>query len=359
MTKPVQTPPAELETMLDNLPMQIWQMSYDCTYGRVNPAHAAFLGKTREQIERQPVEIIWPQPEASQMITRIRSVFEAGRADMHEQWLTDAEGNRRVLRIQMTPSRDESGNISFLTCSAVDLTEQWEAERDLKLCREGADTEAAEKIGQSVDVVWGAVSSLVHLAETLDENASMHLKRLSESCRVVASVLSFNSVYSQSLDYDFIHMLQQACLLHDIGKTSIPESILLKPGKLTRDEFDEVKKHTTNAAETLQQTIPQLPKSAMFQMAMDIALSHHERWDGKGYPNGLKGDEIPLSAQIVAICDVYDALRSVRPYKPALTHEVSMTELRRECGTQFNPALCDAFFHCEEEIRHIYDTTQA
>lgn len=355
MTKPVQTPPAVLEAMLDQLPIQVWQMSYDCSYGRVNPAHAAFLGKSREQIERQPVEIVWPQPEASAMITRVRNVFESGNPDVHEQWLSDAQGNRCVLRIQMVPTKDENGVFQFLACSAVDLTEQWEAERDLKLCREGADAEASEKIGESVDVVWGAVSSLVHLAESLDENASMHLKRLSESCRVVASVLSFNSVYSQSLDYDFIHMLQQACLLHDIGKANIPDSILLKPGKLTREEFEEVKKHTTNAAETLLQTFPQVPNSAMFQMAMDIALAHHERWDGKGYPVGLKGDEIPLSAQIVAICDVYDALRSVRPYKPALTHEVSMAELRRECGTQFNPALCDAFFHCEEEIRHIYD----
>jgi len=358
MTKPVQNPPAALEAMLDQLPVQMWQMFYDCTYGRVNEAHAAFLGKPREQIEKQPVEMILPQPEASTMITRIRNVFESTTPDVHEQWLADAEGNRHLFRMQMSPTLDQNGVVQFLTCSAIDLTEQWEAERDLKLCREDADAAATQRIGESVDQVWGAVSALVHRAETMDENASMHLKRLSESCRVVASVLSFNSVYSQSLDYDFIHMLQQACLLHDIGKSSIPESILLKPGKLTREEFDEVKKHTTNGSETLMQAVPQLPKSNMVQMAMDIVLSHHERWDGKGYPNGLKGDEIPLSAQIVAICDVYDALRSVRPYKPALTHEVSMMELRRECGTQFNPALCDAFFHCEEEIRHIYDATQ-
>jgi putative two-component system response regulator len=358
MTKPLQIPPAAYDALLDNLPFQVWQMTYDCSYGRVNKAHAAFLGKPRDQIEKQPVEMIWPQPEASVMITRIRSVFESRQRETHEQWLVDAEGNRKVMCIDMAPVTDDAGVVQFLACSAVDLTEQWEAERDLELCRENADAEATKNIAQTVDLVWSAVSSLVHLAETLDENASMHLKRLSESCRVVATVLSFNSVYSQSLDYDFIHMLQQACLLHDIGKAGVPDSILLKPGKLTREEFDEVKKHTTNAAETLLQTIPNLTRSAMFQMAVDIALSHHERWDGKGYPVGLKGDEIPLSAQIVAICDVYDALRSVRPYKPALTHEVSMTEIRRECGTQFNPALCDAFFHCEEEIRHIYDDVQ-
>ena len=428
MTKPVQIPPAALEAMLDNVRLQIWQVSYDCTYGRVNAAHAAFFGKTRDQVEKQPVEMVLPQPEASTAITKIRNAFETKHLVEYEQWLKDTTGTKRLFHIRLVPTTDELGVIQSLTCTAEDITliqdldtelklcregadeaatekigesvdAVWGAvsslvhkaetldesashhlkrlsescrvvasvlsfnsvysqdlDTELKLCREGADEAATEKIGESVDAVWGAVSTLVHKAETLDENASQHLKRLSESCRVVASVLSFNSVYSQNLDYNFIHMLQQACLLHDIGKADIPDSILQKPGKLTREEFDEVKKHTTNAADTLLQTMPHLSKSAMFQMTMDIALSHHERWDGKGYPNGLKGDEIPLSAQIVAICDVYDALRSVRPYKPALTHEVSLMELRRECGTQFNPALCDAFFRCAEDVRLIYDS---
>lgn len=359
MAKPVQIPPAVLEAMLDNVHLQIWQVSYDCTYGRVNAAHAAFFGKTRDQIENQPVELVLPQPEASTAITKIRNAFETKHQVEYEQWLKDTTGTKRLFHIRLVPTTDELGVIQSLTCTAEDITLLQDLDTELKLCREGADEAATEKIGESVDAVWGAVSTLVHKAETLDENASQHLKRLSESCRVVASVLSFNSVYSQNLDYNFIHMLQQACLLHDIGKADIPDSILQKPGKLTREEFDEVKKHTTNAADTLLQTMPHLSKSAMFQMTMDIALSHHERWDGKGYPNGLKGDEIPLSAQIVAICDVYDALRSVRPYKPALSHEGSMIELRRECGTQFNPALCDAFFHCAEEIRHIYDANQS
>ena len=358
MAKPVQIPPAALEAILDNVPVQIWQVSYDCTYGRVNAAHAAFFGKTRDQVEKQPIELVLPQPEASTAITKIRNAFETKHLVEYEQWLKDTAGTKRLFHVRLIPTPDEQGIIQSLTCTAEDITLISDLDAELKLCREGADQEAQQKICESVDVVWSAVSSLVHKAETMDEGASQHLKRLSESCRVLASVLSFNSVYSQNLDYTFIHMLAQACLLHDIGKSSIPDSILLKPEKLTREEFDEVKKHTTIGAETLEQMAPTLPKSGIYKMAMDIALSHHERWDGKGYPNGLKGDEIPLSAQIVAICDVYDALRSVRPYKPALAHEVSMIELRRECGTQFNPAICDAFFHCAEEIRHIYDANQ-
>ena len=352
-------PLTTLEAVIDSIPTQIWQMSYDCTYGRVNAAHAAFLGKTREQIELQPLESVLPPGEAASAITLTRNAFDAKHALESEHWRPDAAGKRRLLRVTMTPTTDAANGVQFLSCTAEDITAQWEAERELQLCRESIDEQVTQRFGDSADALWGAVSSLVHLAETQDANAGKHLRRLSDSCRVVASVLSFNSVYSQSLDYDFIHNLQQACLVHDIGKTSIPDSILLKPGKLTREEFDEVKKHTTIGAEMLSQTVPRLPKSGIYQMAMDIALLHHERWDGKGYPNGLKGDEIPLSAQIVAICDVYDALRSVRPYKPALAHDESMLEIRRECGTQFNPALCDAFFHCAEEIRHIYDANQS
>ena len=116
-----------------------------------------------------------------------------------------------------------------------------------------------------------------------------------------------------------------------------------------------MKTHTTMGADMLLELGRHHVGNALMEYAYQIARWHHERWDGKGYPNGLKGDEIPLSAQIVAVCDVYDALRSERPYKPALSHEDSMLEMRRECGTQFNPALCDAFFHCAEEIRHIYE----
>ena len=330
-------------------------MSFACTYGRVNALHAAFLGKTQAEIEQQPIESVLPPADAAAAITQTRSTFEARQPVESEQWRTDAAGNRRLLRIYMAPVIDETGKILFLSCFADDITEQKETATALQHCLESSDEQVAAKVSEAVEIIWGTASSLVHLAETQDVSSCQHLKRLSESCRVVASVLSFSSIYSHNLNYDFIFHLQQACLFHDIGKVDIPSSILLKPGKLTREEFEEVKKHTTKGAATLERAYPRLPKSKIYLMAIDIAVSHHERWDGKGYPNGLKGDDIPLSAQIVAICDTYDALRSERPYKPALTHEESMLELRKERGTQFNPVLCDAFFHSAEEIRHIFD----
>ena len=266
-----------------------------------------------------------------------------------------ARGGER-LSVLLHISHVHIGMLSCAIVSMLDITERKRMEHELKQYNEKLEEMVQDKVHEVADALWGTVSSLVHLAESRDDNTGGHLKRLTETCRVVASILSFNSVYSEQLNYSFIYNLQQACLLHDIGKVGIPDSILLKPGKLTREEFEVMKQHTTIGAQTLEEAYPRFQHNSILKMAIDIAFYHHERWDGKGYPKGLKGDEIPLSAQIVAICDVYDAIRSVRSYKPAYSHEESLAEIRRECGTHFNPALCDAFFNCAEEIRHIYDS---
>ncbi|MEA4869545.1 MAG: PAS domain S-box protein [Christensenella sp.] len=260
------------------------------------------------------------------------------------------------LNVLVSISHVRIGALSCAIVSMLNITQRKRMEHELKQYSEHLEELVQTKVHEVADALWGTVSSLVHLAESRDCNTGGHLKRLTETCRVVASVLSFNSVYSEQLNYSFIYNLQQACLLHDIGKVGVPDSILLNPGKLTREEFEIMKQHTTIGARTLEEAYPRFQDNSILKMSIDIAFYHHERWDGKGYPKGLKGNEIPLSAQIVAICDVYDAIRSVRSYKPAYSHQESLAEIRRECGTHFNPALCDAFFNCAEEIRHIYDS---
>ncbi len=143
--------------------------------------------------------------------------------------------------------------------------------------------------------------------------------------------------------------------MHDVGKISIPDAILNKPGKLTAEEFDIMKTHTIHGAELLGQ-IPQMRDLPFFKYAFDIARHHHERWDGRGYPDGLKGDDIPVWAQIVSIADVYDALVSKRVYKDAYSFDKASAMIRNgECGT-FNPELLDCFYAIEEQIRTLYAT---
>ena len=352
---------ATLETLTDSIPTQIWEMIDESTYGYANAAHAAFLGKSRTEIEHQNIYSLLAKEEADLSIKNSQIAIEQRQSYRSEEWLTDACGCRRLLAVTRTPKVDKDGTVLFLSCTAEEAAQ---FRTVLSYDNRQADfldsDEQIEELVQAgihdlADTLWGTVSSLVHLAESQEGNTNGHLKRLTETCRVVASILSFNSVYSEQLNYSFIYNLQQACLLHDIGKAGVPDSILLKPGKLTREEFEIMKQHTTIGAQTLEEAYPRFRDNSILKMAIDIALYHHERWDGKGYPKGLKGNEIPLAAQIVAICDVYDAIRSVRTYKPAYSHEESLSEIRRECGTHFNPALCDAFFNCAEEIRHIYE----
>ena len=351
------------EDLLDAIPIQVWIMADEHTYGYVNAAHAAFFGKPRAKMEQQDIRSLFPAFDAEVRIAENRQVYQTKEAIISEEWATDEKGSRRLLHVVKTPKLDVAGNVLYIRCTAEDVTawyllgeQRTQMERQLKEYREHMEELVQDKLRELADALWGTISSLVRQTEARDNHTGGHLHRLSDSCRVVASVLSFNSVYSQQISFNFIIDLQRASLLHDIGKVGIPDSILLKPGKLTREEFEEMKKHTTIGAQTLKDAYPFYSENSVFRMAIDIALSHHERWDGKGYPAGLKGEEIPLSAQIVAICDVYDALRSTRTYKPAYSHEESLSEIRRECGTHFNPAVCDAFFHSSEEIRHIFDS---
>jgi hypothetical protein len=345
-----------LEELIDTIPTQIWQMFGARTYGYANAAHAAFLGKARSDIEGQDACELFPAPEAARLIENNRRVFSTGTPTVSEEWLTNGGGDVRLLRIIRTPEANNHGGAQFLACMAEDISDPCLTHGGRTAESERNEDEAQDRSPDREDALWGTINSLVRLAESRDDLTGGHLRRLSESCRIVASVLSLNSVYSERMNYEFIINLQQASLLHDIGKAGIPDSILLKPGKLTREEFEQMKMHAAIGARTLQESYPHSQNHAILSMAIDIALAHHERWDGKGYPNSLKGDQIPLSAQIVAICDVYDALRSPRSYKSAYSHEKSLAEIRRECGTHFNPAVCDAFFNCSEELRHIYDS---
>ncbi len=141
--------------------------------------------------------------------------------------------------------------------------------------------------------------------------------------------------------------------LHDIGKIRIPDAILNKPGRLTKEEFDCIKTHTTAGREILQQTIQGIESAGYLHDATDMAAYHHERWDGGGYPEGLRGEEIPLGARLMALADVTDALLSKRSYKEAFSFDRAADIIRDESGSHFDPVLVDAFMNIQEQIQEI------
>jgi response regulator RpfG family c-di-GMP phosphodiesterase len=199
------------------------------------------------------------------------------------------------------------------------------------------------------------VLALAKLAEYRDTETGAHLQRLARYCRVLAEEAARSSVYAERIDNNFIEMLICCAPLHDIGKVGVPDDILLKPGKLTAEERLIMQTHTTIGAETLLTVARQhCFATVMLNMAATVARHHHERFDGTGYPDRLKGADIPLAARLVAIADVYDALRSRRPYKPGLTHEQTLELMLPQFSTQFDPALLHAFRNCAPQLASIF-----
>ena len=170
---------------------------------------------------------------------------------------------------------------------------------------------------------------------------------------ILAQSLTLESPYKTQISPEFIRDISNASPLHDIGKVAIPDHILLKPGKLTPEEFEIMKSHTLIGAQTLGEVKNLYPGNTFINMGIVIARSHHERWDGNGFPDGLAGDEIPLAARIMAVVDVYDALRSRRCYKESMDRAQSRTNILHESGGQFDPTLVDVFCEVEAEFDRI------
>ncbi|MBA2132694.1 HD domain-containing protein [Hydrogenispora sp. UU3] len=199
------------------------------------------------------------------------------------------------------------------------------------------------------------IYSLVKLAESRDDSTGAHIERVAQICRLLATNLRKRKKYQDYIDADFIEKITQVSPLHDIGKVGIPDYILLKPGRLSEEEYEVMKEHTTIGAKTLQEVKEKFPNNRFLDMAIGITYFHHEKWDGTGYPFGLAEETIPLSARIMAIADVYDALRSKRVYKNAFSHAESVKIIQEESGKAFDPDIVEVFMDIHEEINEIYD----
>jgi putative two-component system response regulator len=197
------------------------------------------------------------------------------------------------------------------------------------------------------------IFAMARLAESRDPETGAHLERVRNYARTLAEDLSRLPEFRGTIDHSYINLLYLTSPLHDIGKVAIPDHVLLKPGRLDADEFEIMKTHTTLGAHTLAAAIREFPEARFLRMAQQIALTHHEKWDGNGYPDGLRGQDIPLCGRITAVADVYDALTSKRVYKSATTHEVARSVILKDRGTHFDPALVDSFLRCEAEFRKI------
>jgi diguanylate cyclase (GGDEF)-like protein len=198
-----------------------------------------------------------------------------------------------------------------------------------------------------------AVFALAKLADSRDPETGEHLTRMRDYAQTLGRHLSEHGPYRSEIDDEFLDSLYRSSPLHDIGKVGISDAILLKPGRLTTEEFETMKRHAAIGATTLREVARTCQSGGFFAMAARIAHYHHERWDGTGYPEGLKGLDIPLEARIVAVADVFDALTSKRVYKLAYTPQRAKSVIEHDAGRHFDPAIVEAFRECYDDFLKI------
>lgn len=197
------------------------------------------------------------------------------------------------------------------------------------------------------------INSLASLVENRDSDTGEHIQRTSAYVEIIARKAFEKHVYPDFINEQFISLIKRAAPMHDIGKIVVPDGILKKPGRLTPEEFEKMKLHTTEGSLIIQQIVGVSEDKKYVQIAIDVSKGHHERWDGKGYPNNLKENEIPVAARIMAIADVFDALVSPRCYKDPIPVEEAFRILREESGSHFDPILVEVFLSERDQIQEV------
>ncbi len=263
----------------------------------------------------------------------------------------------------ITAQSDEKEESRGLSIGAVDyvskpfrsslVTTRVDNQLELKKHRDQLDFLVKERTKELVLTQEATIEAMAGLAEWRDPETGMHIKRTQTFVKLLAEYMATLPQYKEQLDTKTIELLYLSAPLHDVGKVSIPDAILQKPGRLTEEEFEIMKQHTEYGRKALSSADSKLGSDSFLRIARTIAYSHHERWDGKGYPQGLKEEEIPLSARLMSVADVYDALTSKRVYKPAMPHEKAASIIVEGKGTQFCPDVVDAFLVLEYEFQTI------
>ena len=216
------------------------------------------------------------------------------------------------------------------------------------------ESEVSKRVREIATIQDVTIMAMASLAETRDNETGAHIRRTQNYVRALAQELRAHPRFAAYLTDDVIDLVYKSAPLHDIGKVGIPDAILLKPGKLTPEEFEIMKTHTTLGRDAIAYAEKRLDAPDSFlRFAREIAYSHQEKWDGSGYPEGLAGDDIPVSARLMALADVYDALISKRVYKPPFSHEKAVGIIIEGKGSHFDPDMVDAFVRIAEQFREI------
>jgi PAS domain S-box-containing protein len=316
--------------------------SFDGYFVQLNPSWKRVLGFELEELLTRPfVDFVHPD-DLQATLDEVDKQAKSGQLvfNFQNRYLC-ADGSYRWL--EWTSQPDYEANLMYAV--ARDVTERKHAEEIVARHHSLLEEQVAERTADLEEARWETIRCLALAAEYRDDQTWAHTQRVGRTAQQLALELG--------LDRRWAELIRHAAPLHDVGKVGIPDAILMKPAKLTPEEFEIVREHAAAGARILGGS-----KSELLILAQEIALYHHEWWDGSGYPSRLEGEETPISGRIVAVADVFDALTHDRPYKAAWTVVDSVREIRRLAGSQFDPAVVDAFNRLDADLLAEYTHTQ-
>ena len=307
-------------------------------------AENIFGYKAQEILGRKITQLYPPDSITTERVEELRKVLQTKSGTVYGKMKQlSKDGKELTVSLAISPMVDQLGNLRGLLGVGLDVTAEVRQQNEI--------LGLLEQVKTTKDV---AIFSLAKLAESRDEETGSHLMRIQEYCRVLCKQLAKRSKYGAIMTQQYIEDLVRSSVLHDIGKVAIPDSILLSRGKFGPKERQIMKQHTIVGGRALEEAVEKLGGEESFlTLGMEVAYYHHERWDGYGYPFAKKGEEIPLSARIVSVVDVYDALTTARRYKEAFSHEQARSMIVEGKGKQFDPELIEAFQEVEGKFASI------
>ncbi len=322
----------------------------------INKKGAAILGyEERELIGQNWFDTCLP----TELRESVRDVYQqlmAGEiepVEFYENSVLTKSGEERIITWHNTVLTDEAGHIISTLSSGQDITKRKKQEAELQKYRDHLEELVDSRTKELALTQDATILCLASLAETRDNETGRHILRTQHYLLALAKHLKKTDKYKGRLDDETIIRWYKSAPLHDVGKVGVPDYILLKPSHLTESEFNTMKDHARLGKEAIQSVTQMLGDNSFLNSAAEIAYTHHEKWDGTGYPRQLKGEDIPLSGRLMAVADVYDALVCKRCYKAPFSHEYAKDYLLQGKGGHFDPDIIDAFLVVEEMFQEI------
>lgn len=341
---------------IDSSPISIEITDVDANILYVNPTFEKMTGYKAEEIIGHNPRIFKSGNHDKAFYDHLWSTILSGDAWIGEFYNRRKNGSFYWEQAHISSVRDEKNNITHFIAIKSDISDKKKIDLLIEERRKELESEVAEKIAEIEDSQKSTIIVMAKLTEARDHDTGQHVERVQYLSKALATSLKDNPKYHKIINHQYIQDIYFASALHDVGKINIPDSILLKPGKLTPEEFDIIKTHVSIGDKILSDMVKFYLRNNLVVLGREIAKYHHEKWNGSGYLEGLQGEQIPLSARIMALVDVYDALRSRRPYKEPMTHQQAYDIIVRDSGTHFDPEVVEAFIKIHQTFDAVFNS---